>query len=520
MAQRQANTAKLVTTGFIAFLGVTFALWFYWTPLLDDDLHYMGYFRSYILSGGDYPWNRIVDMVVDEWHANNIRWVNMITAFTHTVVPKWIVASVHGLALCLIMRWTISLAEAKGKLLSSMTVIAMITVCLPWHANIGLMDYAHNYLLPSAIFTGFFILWLKKTARHSWPTLAGLMLLGIIAGESHEGFSLPALCGIIFYWLCARKIPTARQTAMTAGLVIGIVILLSAEGKTSRTVITLSRPAAQWLYTLLFYSPLFAVMTAVLTACLIRQKNNFKAMFLRSPIPLFFGIAVASFIMSGLLFVNCRASWFGELAAIIVIVNMWNRCMPRVSASGFICVGNALSVLIILLVSAHILTVDVYARRCCNDYNKILAAYRESPTETIYFDYTSSSDVPLITLGKVISSYPWIGEYPTAKFRDFYCPGAPPPCVVPDRLRDFSTDKATKMPGDNPFYIYKGEWIAPEDSVTFLQRFIFHFRITRRASGVNTIRFSNLDGDSLVMCDAWLIDRVIKLNPVTKIDRE
>lgn len=520
MGQRQEYMAKLVTTGFILFLAVTFALWFYWTPLLDDDLHYMGYFRDYILNGGDYPWSRIGDMVVDEWHANNIRWVNMITAFTHTMIPKWIVAAIHGLALFLIMRWSISLAGARGKLLSSMAVIAMIALCLPWHANIGLMDYAHNYLLPSAIFAGFFILWFKKPVKCSWPAMTGLLLLGIIAGESHEGFSLPALCGIIFYWLCSRRAPTARQIAMTAGLVIGLVILLSAEGKTSRAVITLSRTAGQWIHTLLFYSPLFAVMIAVLTACFIRQKKNFPAILLHSPMSLFFGIATATFIMSGLLFVNCRASWFGELAAIIVIVNMWDRCMPHVSVSKFIYVRNALSVLIVLLVSAHILTVGVYARRCYNDYETILRAYRESPAETIYLDYTSSSDVPLITLGKVISSYPWIGEYPAAKFRDFYSPGSPTPCVVPERLRDFSTDKATKMPGDNPFYLYKGEWIAPKGSVRFMQRFLFQFRLMRRASGVNTLPFTNLGGDSLVMCDAWLIDRVIKLNPVTKIDRE
>lgn len=509
-----------MTTGFITFLAVTFALWFYWTPLFEDDLHYMGYFRDYILNGGDYPWSGVSNLIAVEWHANNIRWVNIITAFTHTVLPKWVVAAIHGAAIFLIMRWAIALADTKGKLLSSATIIALIALCLPWHANIGLMDYAHNYLLPSAIFTGFFILWFKEPDELSLPATAGLLLLGIVAGESHEGFSLPALCGIIFYWLCSRRVPTARQIALTAGLIIGLAILLSAEGKTSRTVITLSRTAAQWLHTLLFYSPLFAVMCAVLTACLIRQKKKFLPILLNSPMSLFVGIAAAAFIMSGLLFVNCRASWFGELAAIIVTVNMWNRCMPHVSVLKLNRVRNSLSALIMLLVAVHMLTVDIYARRCSDDYKTILRAYCESPAETIYLDYTSSSDVPLIALGKVISSYPWIGEYPIAKFRDFYSPGSPTPNVVPKRLRDFSIDKAVKMPGDNPFYLYKGDWIAPKDSVKFLQRFRFKFRLSSRASGVNTIPFANLSGDSLVMCDAWLIDRVIKLNPVTKIDRE
>lgn len=512
--------AKRVATGFILFLGVTFALWFYWTPPLDDDLHYMGYFRDYILGGGDYPWSRVKDMIVSEWHANNIRWVNMITAFTHTVMPKWAVALIHGLCVILIMRWSVKLAGAKGKLLSILVIIAMITLCLPWHANLGFMVYAHNYVLPSAVFTGFFILWFKRPAYQSPLALTGLLLLGIIAGESHEGFSLPALCGIIFYWICSRRVPSTRQIVMTVGFLIGIAILLSAEGKTSRTVITLSHSFAQWAYTLLFYSPLFAVMIAVLSACLVRQKKKFWSILLSSPMSLFFGIAVSAFIMSGLLSVNCRASWFGELAAIIVTVNMWNRCMPRVSAPWFPRVKNAFSVLIILLVSAHMLTVDVYALRCDNDYKIILARYLKDPESTIYLDYTSSADVPLITFGKVISSYPWIGEYPGWKFRDFYCPGSSTANVVPARLRDFSIDKAVKMPGDNPFYLYKGEWIAPKDSVRFLQRFLFTFRVTRRASGVNTLPFTSFSGDSLTMCDAWLIDRVIKLNPVIKIDRE
>lgn len=520
MSQNRATMANRVTTGFVLFLGVTFALWLYWTPLLDDDLHYMGYFRDYIINGGDYPWDRVGDMIVSEWHTNNIRWVNMITAFTHTLIPKWIVALIHGICIILTMRWTVWLAGAKGKLMSSTVVIAMIALGLPWHANIGFMDYAHNYLFPSAIFTGFFILWFKKNANSSRLALAGLLLLGIVAGESHEGFSLPALCGIVFYWICLRKIPSARQIAMTLGLVIGIAILLSAEGKTSRTVITLSRSAAQWLHTLMFYSPLFAVMIAVVIASLIRKKKDFLTLSLSSPMTLFIGIAVSTFIMSGMLFINCRASWLGELAAIIVIVNMWDSCMPSVSTPGFIRVKDALSVLIILLVSTHILTVDVYAHRCYNDYKKILAAYRESPTETIYLNYTSSADVPLLTLGKVISSYPWIGEYPARKFRDFHSPGSPAPNVIPARLRDFSIEKAVKMPGDNPFYLYKGEWIAPKDSVRFMERFLFRFRMTRSSSGVNTLPFNTYSGDSLVMCDAWLIDRMVKLNPVIKIDRE
>lgn len=520
-SDNRISLETVVTPGLILFLGVAFSLWFMWTPPMDDDLHYSLYFRDYILHGGAYPIGKIWEMIHTEWHTNNIRWVNMITAVTLVLIPRWVMAIILGTCLSLTIWWSISLAGAKRKLASSIAVVTLIVCALPWHANVAIMDYAHNYIFTSAIFTGFFTLWFKDVpVRNTWHAV-GLITVGLFAGESHEGFSLPVLCAIIVFALFNRRAITRRQLLMTVALAIGTVILLTAEGKTSRSVIVLNRPVTQWIYTLIFYSPVTTLMLGIFFTCWIKNKKNFVKQFAKSPAFLFLLVSLATFFMSGFIFMNCRASWAGELTAIINIPILCDTYLKHTQSPSFKRVKYGLSTVATIFLITHMLAVDIYARRCYNDYRHIISSYLRNPDHTIYYDYTASSDIPLITLGKVVSSYPWIGDYPLGLFRDFYRPGSKTPMVIPSQLKGFSTDKADKIPGNNPMYLYKGHFIAPRDTVSYGTRYIFYFNdAIRRASGVVTIPFANQQGDSLDLCAAWLIDRLPRFNPIVKINQE
>lgn len=510
-----------VTPGLIALLGVAFSLWFMWTPPMDDDLHYSLYFRDYIFHGGEYPIENIWEMIHAEWYSNNIRWVNMVTAVTLVLIPRWVMAIILGACLSLTLWWAVSLAGAKHKLPSSLALITLIVCALPWHDNIAIMDYAHNYIFTSAIFTLFFLLWLKDTPEKNFWYHTGLVMLGLLAGESHEGFSLPVMCAIIVFAVFNPRKITRRQMLLTAALAIGITILLTAEGKTSRCEIILNRPITQWIYTIIFRAPLTALMLGLFIICWIKNRENFVKQFAKSPAFLFLLVSLAAFFMSGFLFVNARASWAGELAAIINIPILCDTYLKRTQSLSFKLVKYGLSIVSIMFLIIHMIVVDIYAWRCSNDYRHIISFYLRDPDHTIYYDYTGSSDIPLMALGKVVSSYPWIGEYPLGLFRDFYCPGRKPPMVIPSHLKGFSIDKADKIPGDNPMYLYKGHFIAPRDTVSYGTRYVFHFHDhIRRASGVVTIPFVNQQGDSLDLCAAWIIDRVPKFNPIVRIDQE
>lgn len=520
-SDNRISLETVVTPGLILFLGVAFSLWFMWTPPMDDDLHYLLYFRDYLLHGGDYPIGNVWEMIRSEWHINNIRWVNMITAVTLVLIPRWVMAIILGACLSLSLWWSITLAGAKRKLASSIAVVTLIVCALPWHANVAIMDYAHNYIFASAIFTGFFILWFKDAPVRDFWHAVGLITVGVFAGESHEGFSLPVLCAIIVFALFNRMAITRRRLLLTAALAIGVAILLTAEGKASRSGIVLNRPLTQWIYTLIFYSPLTTVMLGIFFTCWIKTGKNFVKQFAKSPAFLFLLVSLASFFMSGLLFINCRASWAGELAAAINIPLLCDTYLRRAQSPSVKRAKYGLATVATIFLIIHMLTVDIYARRCYNDYRHIISSYLRDPDNTIYYDYTTSSDVPLIALGKVASSYPWIGDYPLGLFRDFYHPGSKTPMVVPSQLKGFSIDKADKIPGDNPMYLYKGHFIAPHGTVSDGARYLFHPRCGfRRASAVVTIPFANQRGDSLDLCAAWQIDQLPRFIPIVKIDRE
>lgn len=509
-----------VTPILIAAIGVAFALWFYWTPIMDDDLHYMLYFRDFLINGGDYRLSDVWQLITTEWHTNNIRWVNMITAVTHTVVPKWMMSAILGLCTSLILKWTIDLAGAKGKPLASIAVIAMVVCCLPWHANLGIMDYALNYVVTSAIILLYLKLWLYPSNKSSRGAYAWLSIIGLLAGSSHEGFALPVMCGMAVYAAANIGKIKSRQIILAITFLIGLLIQLSAEGKTSRAVPDWSRSLAQWIHTLVFFSPMFSLMCVIIVTCWIKAGRGFIKHVIHTPLLFYIATSIATFVMSGMLFINCRASWVGELSAIIIITLLFNTYLKWEGKTATV-TKRVAAIGVVVFLACHLITVDVYARRCNIDYQNIIATYRRNPDATIYYDYTRSADVPLLALGKVVSAYPWIGEYPLTLFRDFYCPGRETPMVIPSRLCDFTYQSATKIPGRNPMYMYKGAIIAPRDTVAFGARYVFHFKVpVKRASGVVTIPFVNNAGDSLDLCAAWIIDRLPDINPIVKIDRE
>ncbi len=513
--------SAIVTLGVITTLSVTYALWLYWTPFMDDDLNYMGWFKSYIDGdSGVSLWDSFTAMLSDQWLNGNIRLPNMITSVTHTIIPKWLLATLNGVCAWLLMHWTITLSNARGKLPSTIIVIAMIVFLLPWHAFIGIPVYAQSYIMPSALMLLFFKIWVNDKHLKGTGTYIGVIILGILTGESHEGASLPILCGIALFWLTNYSKITRRQIIMTVALICGTLVLLSAQGKTARVEPSFLRPIEQWIYVLIFKCPILVIMLATTGICWIKNRNDFWTKLIHSKTILFYGTSIAAYFFAVAVFPQLRVSWFGELSAIITVVIMWNQFMPQITTRRFSIIKQIIAGSLILLLLAHMITVDIYAYRCNNDHKLITSQYLANPSKTIYHDYTSTQDVPAIAFGKVISSYQWIGEYPLLCFAKYHQTN-PQPNVVPSRLIDFSITDSQKIDGNNPFYLYKGALIAPQDSVKWLDRFIIDFRYpVDKSCGLATFPFISNSGDSLVMATSWLIDGKLQYNPINRIDRQ
>ncbi len=501
MDSHATQPIKWLTLISLAIVSVGFALWLGFTPWIDDDLHYMAYFRDYINHGGDYPWDSFSKMVTTEWHINNIRWPNMLTAFTHTVIPRWITAAGLGLSAGLCCHWMIALARAKGKLMSTAFIIGAFVLLMPWHARLAITDYALNYLPASALFAAFFLLWLRDGGTAGRLRLAALSLLGFVAGASHEGFTIPALAGIAVYLAFNRGEVNRRRMAMTAGLALGLALLLSARGAASRFAIDDVPLWKTAIMVIMLYTPLTLALAATVGAAWITRRRAFWREAVHSPLIIALTASAAALAMTIVINLNARVAWAGELSAIVAIVVIVNRWLGPVTGRRVTFVRNAAGVTLLAVTIGHIAAVDYYAHLCGADYRPIIDSYAANPSATIYYDYIDDYQVPSLTLGKVMASYPWTADQPLTCAALFYASGSNAPRVVPPALRDFTAARAVKIPGDNPLYLYHNRWVAPAGAITpdadVVVTSAYPIRVSRKPQ---LIPFTTLNGDSLEIC--------------------
>lgn len=93
-----------------------------------------------------------------------------------------------------------------------------------------------NYLLPMVLVLAWLLMWRKLITgkHHSWVFMALTSIVGLMAGWSQEGFSVPLSGGMFIYAIINRRTLRIRHYIPLISLWIGTAALVFAPGNHHR----------------------------------------------------------------------------------------------------------------------------------------------------------------------------------------------------------------------------------------------------------------------------------------------
>ena len=383
----QGRQGEAIAVGvYILMFGVFFCC----MPMYADDLWY----SLYIQEGLD--WQSLWRTWMEHYQTDNARLANILVV-PLLALPKWVGSGIATLAWgYVILRAPRLLGVAETSGLSFMQLALWLSgtaFLLPWYDSIGALDYQFNYVVSSALYVWALRLFLGGKGRGVW-----LFLLGLVAGAWHEGFALPTLGGMAVAMWLYRPLRTRRNLALMAGILIGVAWLLSGPGLLGRAGAMAAKNGAEpWFPILLkkcLLHPAYLLLLLTLIVRAIRRRTNKNHQAQTYPLstihyPLLFTIATLSFLLHLATTVPPRTGWWCELLSILLLCGLW-----RIRGNW----RTSLATLLLVLTGVHMLVVDYYSVRIGHDFRSAIEQYRRDPEATVFMDFPTEQDAPLLTV--------------------------------------------------------------------------------------------------------------------------
>ncbi|MCM1021886.1 MAG: DUF6056 family protein [Muribaculum sp.] len=312
-----ASTSNGICRYLVMAAFIVYAVLSYFTPLQVDDLWYLA---QYI--GADSR-TGYLSMCIDHWLMQNGRLGNMICPLFVGIFPPIVRAVLIAAAVVCLMVMSIELWQRSAKLVPVRFVMfwLLFVVCLPWHDNIFVDDFALNYVL-SALLNVLFIRYLICDERVRWWRLP----LALLAGWSHEGVSVPLLLAVSLVILLFRIRLSRRRIVLMIAYVCGILLVVASPGiwqraggaETQLGFRHFARVAVVWF-------PAVTGLLVAVSVCAIVPR--WRSVVIRAMHNMMFVLAIvvalltyAVVIYSGASF---RAAFFSELLAIVAFLSVF-----------------------------------------------------------------------------------------------------------------------------------------------------------------------------------------------------
>lgn len=510
------NNASVIVVTLIMIMGITFSLLFYFTPALSDDLEYLLPYKN-SLGEISFSFNTFLEQFIQEWHENNIRLVNMLFPIMATTLPRWIICALSGVMVVIFLTLVIKLSNISlSRILPATIMVAMIVLILPWWDSIAVMDYAFNYVWGSAIGLSFVYVFFNKKSKQD--NLFFPLILSLFTGLTHEGLSIPLVCGLLMYIVFNIRQVSKKQWLMLLLLVIGLMLLMTAEGKTARSEPTFNRSLNTWIFRLVYHNPMLIILCFVAIIAWWRNGIKFIAEILHKPLLCYIIASIIVYLISVSVFLTARVAWYGTLFSIIAIFNIWNDYIAK-DKFGVSYKAGLYSIIIAIILIAHMVVTDVYAYKVREQTRYITKEYVKEPEKTIYYDFIDEQTVPIFALGKVKASN-WTYDWELKCFSRYYGNENQPIKVVPVSVLDFDESKAVKLKGNNPFYIYKNHVMASVASIKENDVFMLDFyALTDRIAYPHKVRFTAENGKEYYYCYIFFYELQYYIDRLKSVDK-
>lgn len=237
-------------------------------PLTGDDYSYMGTFRT--VDGFDGPWGlaQLYRWFPFHWLHVNGRFANLFAMLSLTFLPKWLTATIMGVATWGMLSLMLRLGDAWGRRgLAASAALAYVAAAYPWWDLMYSVDFNFNYPVATCAGLLYVYLWQRYKRFGSGWKQAVCLLACFIAGGFHESMGAPLLAASLWLLLFDRVLSKAPVAAFGAG----VAVAFSSPGIWGRA--TAERVADAPLPELLLLSAPLTLAAVALFAMLLVSKR-------------------------------------------------------------------------------------------------------------------------------------------------------------------------------------------------------------------------------------------------------
>ena len=414
-------------------------------PYQLDDIFYMDWLR--VSSDGYFGF------AGSHWLHQNGRLGNLLCPLLLCYLPKWLFALLTGACVggLLVFSYKLGVRHAGVDWKRFSMFWLVFAFVLPWHDNIMVADFALNYLL-SGFLTMFFLLMLFENERVG---VVGL-LLGLAAGWSHEGVSVPVLAGLTFLLAMKRMRLSHDKKMLSLAYLLGAVVAVSSPGLWSRAVGSVSAESIGLIglaRTAVLTFPAACVLFGLLGFCFATGRWRKKAVDAWHDNVVLLAVAVtavtyAIIVATGASF---RGAFFAELLCVVSFFRIFvGRVGRMVAATGY------------LLLSFFYGGI-IYWQACFFCQSELIHENISKSGGPVFVPMLEYA--PWYTMGQVADSE-WRNpiQY-MALNRHGDTEGTGSIVVLPDELSDFEASAAKELSGNCGAVIYKGHVLVPASPV-------------------------------------------------------
>lgn len=436
-----------------AFFTATIAVMFVVMPRYVDDFWYAENIRPWI--EGDAVGSPL-PAIAETWRfhylTDNARLPNVLIV-PLLLLPKWVGSLPAALALGVAAMWLCAMTARRTTLFASAVAMLMMAYCLPWYDVMGSEDLHLNYQVTTLLAVWCVAVFL---GRGGVTGVAGAFALGLLTGAWHEGFALPLVAGMGAACVLWPRYRRSRSLSLSAGLVAGLVWLLSCPSFFNRAagaaeIFTLGRLA--------FVAASHPAVILALALTVATLASSRRRQMLANP--LFVILLVSAVASVGIQLVATRTprtGWWGEFSSIFIVVYFLRHLAARRAAKAAACLMLAVAFL-------HQGLADYYSFVIRHDFDRAIANYRKPAPEPYFADYVTEHEAPLAAWFAPDFNL-FTSRVNRKMVKDYYHPDDS--CefdVIPEELRMVTMQTGTALGGNTGARVADGHIFMPDPGV-------------------------------------------------------
>lgn len=480
---------------------VSFVVLYSLAPLYADDLWYAS--SSALATSRWQASLEVWRVVIDHWFWDTGRLTQFFAppflTFAHGFVFALVTSALIG---CIIRVGRISAGFRIGSLFASLYLLIVVAV-LPWHDNMLSVVYAINYVWTTAFVMVALWACVRSGDDFSGWRKAGLIIVCLLAGWMHEGFSVPLLAGFCA-WMAVKRVwrPNVYMLSFALGAIFIALSPALRVRSASHTGFLCHFLGWEALTVTLVYDCLYFIFVALIIGCLMHRYWRKMLSADRNslaPVALCFISATCSTLLFLMFYDGPRMGWFSQLMSGLGILLLVKTIKPKWSLR----TSTTVSALTLLFVALHFATAIISQVKLTREYNEVVRLYRASTDGMVYYDQQPFK----YDLALMLPSYrQLLAKAHIDCFSRYYSPGKRDMVILPTSFAELNDENLVAAPSDDTMLIYRNRYLIMRPGVTQPARVLLDGRIKSR---VEPIGFVNRAGEEFV----WLKLVANKLYP-------